>query len=278
MANSLPAEYDLDTYFDSGKKPAKQKAEVSEKPKSVVDQQPINDNSAAWLKSNNVDDMFDNLTSPQTSDDLPYALGAVPSTIAGYKLGKIIENRASPSPEVIDPEPGRTTPGQRWLKNWANISTDNPDIQGVPEAAQKYNKTKPYGNISSKLYKKFGELKPGRLAGNVAQEILEEAPSLIGTVSKPLQGALGGLGAGFGAIDTYNRMQQGDQTGAVISGIGTAASLAAPFVGGAVLGPAAVAAPLANMAVDYTKKLKQQRLTDPTAQGGLPDDMMLTGP
>jgi len=278
MADSLPAEYDLDAYFDSGKKPAKPKAEAPEEPKSVVVQQPTNVNTTDWLKDNNVDDVFDTLTSPQTSNDLPYAFGAVPGTYAGYKLGKIAENRAAPTPEVVTPEPGKTTPGQRWLKNWANISTDNPDIQGVPEAAQKYNKTKPSGEVTSRLFKKFGPLTSGRLAGNVAQEIAAEAPSLIGTISKPLQGALGGFGAGMGAIDTYNRMQQGDKTGAVISGLGTAASLAAPFVGGAVLGPAAVAAPLANMAIDYTKKLKQQRLTDPTAQGGLPDDMTLVGP
>jgi hypothetical protein len=109
----------------------------------------------------------------------------------------------------------------------------------------------------------------------------EELAAMIKNSSKfaPLLESLGKFmhygGAGFGAYDTllrsgaFNRAGEKDETdipGAIISGLGTAAQLASPYVPavtGAVAGPLAASAlpvvatvaPLINMARDRTKHL-----------------------
>lgn len=79
---------------------------------------------------------------------------------------------------------------------------------------------------------------------------------LRGLGALPVKAALGGAGVGFGAIDALNRHNAKDDTGAAISGLGTLAGLAAPYVASAGALPAAsIAAPLYLMASDRIKRL-----------------------
>jgi hypothetical protein len=81
---------------------------------------------------------------------------------------------------------------------------------------------------------------------------------LRGLGSLPVKAALGGAGAGFGAIDALNRHNAKDDTGAAISGLGTLAGLAAPYVASAGALPAAsIAAPLYLMGSDRIEHLKK---------------------
>jgi hypothetical protein len=74
----------------------------------------------------------------------------------------------------------------------------------------------------------------------------------------PIKGGLFGATAGLGAIDTLNRANQKDTEGATISGLGTLASLAAPYVASMGALPAAsIAAPLYLSASDRIKYLKK---------------------
>jgi hypothetical protein len=79
----------------------------------------------------------------------------------------------------------------------------------------------------------------------------------------PVMGGLAGAGAGFGAIDALNRYNRKDKTGAAISGLGTAAGLAAGFVPSMGALPAAgLAAPLylaASDRIEYLKKHPEMR-------------------
>lgn len=74
----------------------------------------------------------------------------------------------------------------------------------------------------------------------------------------PLKGALAGAGTGLSVVDVYNRIKQGDDLGAALSGLGGAAGLAGTFVGSAgALPSAAIALPLYNMARDRIEYLKR---------------------
>jgi hypothetical protein len=67
-----------------------------------------------------------------------------------------------------------------------------------------------------------------------------------------------GATAGLGAVDALNRYNAKDTTGSAISGLGTAAALAAPYVGTMGALPAAsIAAPLYLMASDRIERLKK---------------------
>ncbi len=157
------------------------------------------------------------------------------------------------------------TGGQKWLKNYANL--DRPEFSGgVPEAAQTYQRSKPQGKITSKLYKRFGNMPlniAGQPAEGVATQALEESGKgasfgkyLRGLGSLPVKAGMFGATAGLGAVDALNRYNAKDTTGAAISGLGTAAALAAPYVGSAGALPAtSVAAPLYLMASDRIKRL-----------------------
>jgi hypothetical protein len=61
--------------------------------------------------------------------------------------------------------------GQAWLKNWANI--EKPEFTGgVPEAAQAYQRGKPQGKVTSKLYKKFRD-RALNISGFTAEQALD---------------------------------------------------------------------------------------------------------
>ena len=67
--------------------------------------------------------------------------------------------------------------GGKWLENYANL--ERPEFTGgVPEAAQTYQRSKPQGKVTSKLYKKFGNT-PLSIAGQAAQTAMSEDEQLM---------------------------------------------------------------------------------------------------
>jgi hypothetical protein len=109
---------------------------------------------------------------------------------------------------------------------------------------------------------------------------------IIGSVGPMVGRGLAGAGAGIQATDAYNRYQQGDVPGAVISGIGSAGTAASTFlptlptklIGGAI----GAGAEGLNAFLDYLKNKsiqedqqppqqppEQQQMPVPMAQGGL---------
>lgn len=57
--------------------------------------------------------------------------------------------------------------GEAWSKHWRGVET--PGVEGVPEAGQKYQLSKPSGKVSEKAYKKFGS-QPLSVAEYTAQQ------------------------------------------------------------------------------------------------------------
>lgn len=212
-----------------------------------------------------------------------------------------IEARTPPAPVAPPPAAQTAVPkgGQAWLKEWANI--DKPEFTGgVPEAAQTYQRGKPSGKVSSKVYKKFGD-KPLNIGGFSAQQLLSEdelltkirndlyahemqkkaaeaakqqavaraaqvereaaATANASRMAGPLSTVgkmVGVAGIGAGGYDAYTRFKNQDKEGSLVSGLGTLASAAAPFVSAAGVVPAlGVAAPLYLMAHDRIKHLQQ---------------------
>jgi len=167
--------------------------------------------------------------------------------------------------------------GFKWLKNWANKVREGFE-GGVPEAAQIHNRSKPGGKITSRLYNKFGNRSLNINDWMAEQEAIERAAASAAQAETRTAGAaalsgplnwLGkaayGVGGVLGAYDTGARAFNGDTTGAAISGVGTLAQMAAPYVasavgagtlGGLALPAVATVAPLYNMARDRNEYLK----------------------
>lgn len=176
--------------------------------------------------------------------------------------------------------PTGDTPGGKWgAKTGYGMGEGT-----VQESSSRYQRATPKGKVSGKLAKTWGPAMPGE-SPDVAQRMIDRASAAetaklaqraeaaaAATASKssplmayakrlsgmPLKGGLAGAGAGFGAIDAMNRYSQKDKTGAAISGLGTAAGLAAmavPSMG--VLPAMAVGAPLYLYARDRIEHLKK---------------------
>jgi hypothetical protein len=84
-----------------------------------------------------------------------------------------------------------------------------------------------------------------------------------------VRGALGGLGVGMGAAETYNRMQQGDKLGATLAGISTAGSAASMVPGLQIPGAAVGIGGMGALALaDYVRN--KQAAPDQPAQPAQP--------
>lgn len=176
---------------------------------------------------------------------------------------------------------GDLTPGEKWGQK-----TGYGMGQGtVQESSSRYQRNVPQGKVSGRMAKRFGVAMPGespdlvqrmidrkKLAEETAQAAeaaalkasqTSESPLLKyakGLASLPVKGALSGLGAGYGAVDVYNRAKQGLSGEALTSGLGTVASTVAPFVSGVaspLLATAGLAVPLYLSASDRLRYLKE---------------------
>lgn len=66
--------------------------------------------------------------------------------LGAQKLGEAFRGQQPPA--------ATGTSGEKWLGNWAGIKKEG--VGGVPEAAQIYERQKPHGKVTSKIYKQFG--------------------------------------------------------------------------------------------------------------------------
>jgi PcfJ-like protein len=187
-------------------------------------------------------------------EQVPRAIGAGAGAVAGAigvpviqsGVNKVQQARVSPPPRMGIPHPDEVTPGhtpfkptgrtvEDSLENWKSYN------EAQLEAAKKIRQ-------ESKLHKKYPgftravpELEIPPLPANAAigerlgqklwptamsdighfvQGVSEYKLPFIGKVG-PLAGhILGGAATGSQAVDAYNRLQQGDVTGSIISGVG----------------------------------------------------------
>ena len=86
------------------------------------------------------------------------AMSAPQKTSNYNKAVNAIAEARNPAPAPLPPSvvkvPPKGASGQNWLREWGGIEKE---IEGgVPEGAATYNRMKPQGKVSSKLFKKFG--------------------------------------------------------------------------------------------------------------------------
>ena len=228
---------------------------------------------------------------PTPSVEIPLPLaglaGGVTGAAAGAKAGiskakldaateayDMIKNRiAGATGNAPAPAEG-STPGGKWgAKTGYGIGEGT-----VEESSSAYKRAVPQGKVSSRMAKMYGIKKPGE-SPELVQRLIDRAKareavqaadmalrsrfspamSYMGRLlSFPLKGAAYGAGTAMSAADVYNRIQEGDKTGAGISAAGGLSGLAAPFVASAgALPAAAVAAPLYLAASDRIKYLEK---------------------
>jgi hypothetical protein len=167
------------------------------------------------------------------------------------------------------PETG-TTAGEKWAAK-TGYGKGAGTVQDVSSA---YQRSAGKGKVSSKLDKLWGVAQAGedpqltqrlidrakaaeQLASNPSK--FSRAAAYLGRLgSLPVTGGLMGATAGFGAADAYNRYRANKPEEATIGGLGTVASLAAPYVASMGALPAlGVAAPLYLSASDRIEYLKK---------------------
>jgi hypothetical protein len=160
------------------------------------------------------------------------------------------------------------TPGGKWGAK-TGYGKGSGSVQDV---SSKYQRAVGKGKVSGRMDKLFGIAQAGE-SPQLTQRLIDRAkavPEPVQNTSKLSKAAnyLGRLGAlpikhgamgamaGFGALDAYNRYNKGESGEATIGGLGTAASLVAPYVGSMGALPAAgIAAPLYLTASDRIKRL-----------------------
>lgn len=231
---------------------------------------------AAKLASSNT-----NAGSDSTAQEMPPYIGGVIGGVTGATAGAnaaVAKAKYDLAVEAYDrfmgkkgsaPETG-TTAGEKWAAK-TGYGKGAGTVQDVSSA---YQRSAGKGKVSSKLDKLWGVAQAGedpQLAQRLidrakAAEQVATAPSKFSKAaaylgrlgSLPVTGGLMGATAGFGAADAYNRYRAGENEEATIGGLGTLASLAAPYVASMGALPAAgIAAPLYLTASDRIRRLKK---------------------
>jgi hypothetical protein len=200
-------------------------------------------------------------------------IGLVMGTTAGTSaaIAKAKYDALSEAYDLVTGKKGSSelggTPGGKWGgKTGYGIGEGT-----VEEVDKRYKRATPRGKVSSKMAALWGIPKLGedpQLAqrlidrANAMQQTtgggrLSRAASYIGNLgSLPVKGGLMGATAGFGAADAYNRYRAGETGEATVGGLGTVASLLAPYVASAGALPAVgIAAPLYLTASDRIRRL-----------------------
>lgn len=99
------------------------------------------------------------ITNAPTGSVAEIAESMAPQRASGYSKAINASSEArnptiAPLPPSVVKVPPKGGSGQEWLKGWAGIEKE---IEGgVPEGAATYNRMKPQGKVTSKLFKKFG--------------------------------------------------------------------------------------------------------------------------
>lgn len=216
-----------------------------------------------------------------TATEIPPYVGGVIGGVTGATAGAnaaVAKAKYDLAVEAYDrfmgkkgaPETG-TTSGEKWAAK-TGYGKGAGTVQDVSSA---YQRSVGKGKVSSKMDKLWGVAQAGedpQLAQRLidrakAAEQVVPAPSKFSKAaaylgrlgSLPVTGGLMGATAGFGAADAYNRYRAGENEEATIGGLGTLASLAAPYVASMGALPAAsIAAPLYLTASDRIRRLAKR--------------------
>jgi hypothetical protein len=147
------------------------------------------------------------------------------------------------------------------------------------EQSQRYQRAMPKGKLARAYVERLGGTSAMRQTAAQAQaeaQALAEADilaqqqaartrgplrSTLGQVASnfmiPIKAGLAGFGTGFGALDAYNRANEGDTSGSVASGVGALASALSPFMRGA--GPLSMAIPIGLYARDKMTRMTPEQ-------------------
>ena len=219
--------------------------------------------------------------SDTTAQEIPPYVGGIIGGVTGATAGTsaaVAKAKYDLAVEAYDrfigkkgaPETG-TTAGEKWAAK-TGYGKGAGTVQDVSSA---YQRSAGKGKVSSKLDKLWGVAQAGedpqltqRLIdrAKAAEQVatspskFSKAAAYLGRLgSLPVTGGLMGAAAGFGAADMYNRYRAGDTGEATVGGLGTVASLAAPYVASMGALPAAgIAAPLYLTASDRIKRLAKR--------------------
>lgn len=260
---------DAIAHFEAGTRPA---------PVGEADTTPKANFDAPKMASSNTDakdDEKESGVSPVVGGIVGGVTGATAGTSAAVAKAKY--DALSEAYDAITGKMGKVagaaddSPGAKWgAKTGYGKGTGT--VQDVSSA---YQRAVGKGKVSGKMDKLWGVAQAGE-DPQLAQRLIDRAKatqqvsSAPGKFSKaaaylgrlgalPVKGGLMGAAAGFGAADTYNRYKAGETGDATVGGLGTVASLLAPYVASAGALPAAsVAAPLYLMASDRIKRLAKR--------------------
>lgn len=267
--NSAQKIADAIAHFEAGTRP-----EPTPATQPASNAQPNFD--AAKLASSN-----SNAGADATAQEMPPYIGGVIGGVMGTGAGTqaaVAKAKFDLATEAYDrimgktssaPETG-TTAGEKWAAK-TGYGKGAGTVQDVSSA---YQRSAGKGKVSSKLDKLWGVAQAGedpqlvqRLIDRAkAAEQVATAPSKLSKAtaylgrlgSMPVTGGLMGATAGFGAADAYNRYRAGENEEATVGGLGTVASLLAPYVASMGALPAAgIAAPLYLTASDRIRRLKK---------------------
>ena len=215
---------------------------------------------------------------PTATEIPPYVggiIGGVTGTTAGANAA-VAKAKYDLAVEAYDRIMGRTgnapATGTTSGEKWAAKTGYGKGAGTVQDVSSAYQRSAGKGKVSSKMDKLWGVAQAGedpQLAQRLidrarAAEQVTAAPSKFSKAaaylgrlgSLPVKGGLMGAAAGFGAADAYNRYRANEPEEATVAGVGTLASLAAPYVASMGALPAAgIAAPLYLTASDRIKRL-----------------------
>ena len=256
---------DLVAHFEAGTRPDQTTAPSSEAKPNF---------DAPKLASSNTD-TGDGSTAQEIPPYVGGIIGGVTGTTAGTSAA-VAKAKYDLAVEAYDRIMGRTgnapATGTTSGEKWAAKTGYGKGAGTVQDVSSAYQRSAGKGKVSSKMDKLWGVAQAGedpQLAQRLidrakAAEQVTSAPSKFSKAaaylgrlgSLPVKGGLMGAAAGFGAADAYNRYRAGENEEATIGGLGTVASLVAPYVASMGALPAAgIAAPLYLTASDRIKRL-----------------------
>jgi len=217
-----------------------------------------------------------------TAQEVPPYVGGIVGGVAGTTAGTsaaVAKAKYDLAVEAYDRIMGKTggapATGTTSGEKWAAKTGYGKGAGTVQDVSSAYQRSAGKGKVSSKLDKLWGVAQAGenpQLAQRLidrakAAEQVTSAPSKLSRAASylsrlgalPVKGGLMGAAAGYGAADAYNRYRAGDTGEATVGGLGTVASLVAPYVASAGALPAAgIAAPLYLTASDRIRRLAKR--------------------
>jgi len=215
----------------------------SNAPKDLMQNQNIDSNSKDSQPKNNENKSQFGFGDAVPSDvDSPVSGGLIGSAIMGLSGLKDALTASPENAQAISQNlEAASTAAKSSGAKWAEKTGYGVGEGTTRDVSQRYQKMMPKGKLARTYTERLGGTQAMRLAAaeaaaNAAREA-ELANSFTNKFAKPIgqfletpiKKAMAGFGVGFGALDAYNRYEQGDESGAATAGVGALASLAQPY-------------------------------------------------